>query len=433
LGARARSATAAAGLLAATVVLSPAVSAAQAADAFARSVVDFINASQDTAPGSARAMAAAVDGMAAGLAEWDEFIRRVEAGLAAEIAAAPPAAAAKMRMALGATYLERGRFAAALTQFDTAARLAPEWSEVHRFRGVLLERTGPPADAAAAFQRAWQLNRADAAAAYRFLRAARHLPESPEAAAALAALLAAVETAGSAGGRDRAAAPPSDASFALDRLALLDDALAPAPVMPRPEHAAAFSLLERGRYDDAVARFRSGSVGPSVGPAEPPRPVVGAAPYFTAIGRQAHLRLDLDAAVAAYEERLAATPGDSAAHDDLADVYRARDDNSAALAEAAAAALLDPARVRPLVMIGQLQMAAGRDADAVRVLRRAIELAPADTEARYAISRALLRTGRPEEAQRELDIYRALQVKAMDEERQRFKDNERKINETLAK
>jgi hypothetical protein len=60
-----------------------------------------------------------------------------------------------------------------------------------------------------------------------------------------------------------------------------------------------------------------------------------------------------------------------------------------------------------------------------------VDLAPADTESRYALGRALLRLGQTREAEREIETFQRLQVKALEEERQRFRDNMLKIDEAL--
>jgi Flp pilus assembly protein TadD len=351
-----------------------------------------------------------------------------------------------MHMTLGAVYLERGRDDAAIAHFDRAAALAPASPEPLAFRGLALERLawsdGPPesgphtartAEAARAYGEAWQRDPADLVSAYRFLRASRGGPGGPSVAAAAAALVAA------AGRPAPAAAPP----FALPTTDLFDDGMSPTPVLPLTTYAQAFLLLRRGRYDEAVTAFRQAVAAPPLDRRLTPAvaaadtsangamPIIGDAPLFATIGLQAHVRLDLDAAITAYERRVAHAPNDSAAHYALAEVYRARDDVDAALVEAAAAALLDRASAMPLVMIGQLHAAAGRDAEALPVLQRAISLAPDDAEARYALGRALLRLGRADEAQRELDVFRELQGKAMAEQRRQFEENFRKIEETL--
>jgi hypothetical protein len=67
----------------------------------------------------------------------------------------------------------------------------------------------------------------------------------------------------------------------------------------------------------------------------------------------------------------------------------------------------------------------------VKLLRRAVSLDPAHLEARYALSRALLRLGLTEDARRELQVFEQLQQKAMQDERRRFQENQIRIDETL--
>ena len=73
----------------------------------------------------------------------------------------------------------------------------------------------------------------------------------------------------------------------------------------------------------------------------------------------------------------------------------------------------------------------GRDEDALVMLRRAVTLDAGQLEARYALSRALLRLGRTEEAQQELRAFEAAQAKAMDEQRRQFLENQQKIDNVL--
>lgn len=412
----------------AAALLFPLAVSAQAKDDFARAVVDAINADQGPTETRRAAMAAAIDAMAAGLKAWDAAVAKVEAGLAANIKTAPPAAASGMRMALGAVYLERGRYEAAAAQFELASKLNPGASDAHALRGMALERAGRRSDAAAAYRQAWLTNPGNLAAIYRWHVTSRGRPMTPELTSARTTLLtvATVE-------------PGSATGFSLLSIDLLDDGLSRVPMMPLAQHADAFTQLRAGRYAEAIASLRKAAVDGErrLGAGDvnvvsgAGLPLLGAAPLLARLGREAHVRLDLDAAVAAYERRVAVAPNDSVAHYELADVYHARDDANAALVEAAVAILLDTTATKPRVLVAQLHAAAGRDADALRVFERVVMMAPDDAEARYGLSRALLRAGRTAEAQRELDIFRQLQARAMEQQRQQFEDNFRKIEETL--
>ena len=95
------------------------------------------------------------------------------------------------------------------------------------------------------------------------------------------------------------------------------------------------------------------------------------------------------------------------------------------------ASLLDATNVRALVTTAQIHAAAGRDESAVKLLRRAVALDASHLEARYALSRALMRLGLTEDARRELQVFEQLQQKAMQDERRRFEENQIRIDETL--
>jgi len=138
----------------AAVTLWPSASHAQAKDAFVEGLAQLINVVDGTYGDEGPALAAAVDAMTRGLAEWDARVARVESGFRAEVAAAPPAAAARMRTALGTVYLERGRIEDALAQFGVAVDLDPSFAQVHVLRGLAYERSNRAAEASAAY-RAW--------------------------------------------------------------------------------------------------------------------------------------------------------------------------------------------------------------------------------------------------------------------------------------
>jgi tetratricopeptide (TPR) repeat protein len=162
------------------------------------------------------------------------------------------------------------------------------------------------------------------------------------------------------------------------------------------------------------------------------RPLVaGLARLYAIIGQAHHAQFDLEAAAEAYRRRVRIAPNDRDAHFDLGEVYRAQDRLDEALVEYLAATLIDPASAKTFAMIGQVQAAAGRDDEAVVMLRRAVALDGALLEARYGLSRALLRLGRTGESQQELRAFEQAQAKAMEEQRRQFRDNQQKIDELL--
>jgi tetratricopeptide (TPR) repeat protein len=464
------------------VLIWPSSAHAQARDAFIQGVADFVNAANGMKGDDDAALTAAIDAMAAGLAQWDAAVAKVEAGLNAEIGKAPPPVAARMRAALGAVYLERGRWDAALKQFDTAVALDAQVDDVQYLRGLLHLRAKRPNEAESAFRSALQRDPTNVTTAYLLLRAASQRAEAGETNAVMKTLSAAVESAPSA----------NRPQFIV--LDFLDEASIAAPVFVPAAFGDAASLLAKANYDAAItslrkmvasqslatardertrlsaadARIESGDPSaaraaledvvrafPSSGTAhwklgrlqerlgDDPAALKsfqsavslpslgGAANAYARIGRIQHNQLDLDAAIAAYGRRVELTPNDALAHLDLGDVYRAQDRLDDALAEYLIAAILDPTSIRALATAAQIHAASGRDDAAVRLLRRAVALDSTHLEARYALGRALMRLGQMEEGRRELQVFEQLQQKAMQAERQRFQENQIKIEETL--
>jgi tetratricopeptide (TPR) repeat protein len=192
--------------------------------------------------------------------------------------------------------------------------------------------------------------------------------------------------------------------------------------------------------ESAEASWQLGRVEQSLGDAAAVRsferasakPVVaGLARLYAIVGQAYHAQFDVDTAADAYRRRARLMPNARDAHFDLGEIYRAQDKLDDAVVEYLLAALIDPSSARTFAMLGQVDAAAGRDEEAVVALRRAVTLEPGLLDARYGLSRALLRLGRTAEAQQELRTYEQAQAKAMDERRQQFRDNQQKIDDAL--
>lgn len=459
----------------------PAHASAQLKDSFAHALVEFANTAN--ADDNGAAVSAAIDAMAQGLVAWDAALARTESGLAAEVGSASPSAAARMRTVLGAAYLERGRTDDALKQFDAAVLLDPSFANAWVLKGIALESANRSTDAAAAYLAAWRRQPGDGASAYRVLRLAGGGNASVVTEVAKA-LSDDVERGATGGDR-------STVGFADARL--LDEGSISAPVFVPAAFNDGVSLMMQRRYEQAIASFKTavsasvdavrdehqhvtaasariasqdlvaarGALGeavlafPSSGLLQwmlgrlqlalgddasalrsfqtaATLPLLGgAANVYTAIGRLQHNQLDLDGAVSTYSRRVDLTPNDVAAHIDLGDVYRAQDRLDEALAEYSIASLLDGTNVRALATAAQIHAAAGRDASAVNLLRRAVLLEPLHLEARYALSRALLRLGQDGDARRQLEVFEQLQQKALQDQRRQFEENQIRIDDTL--
>jgi tetratricopeptide (TPR) repeat protein len=83
-----------------------------------------------------------------------------------------------------------------------------------------------------------------------------------------------------------------------------------------------------------------------------------------------------------------------------------------ALAEHTAALMIDPRRSDSHVGVAQVHLREGRFAEAAAAARRAAELDADHKEARYVLATSLLRLGRADEGNRELQEYQRLQNEA---------------------
>ena len=126
--------------------------------------------------------------------------------------------------------------------------------------------------------------------------------------------------------------------------------------------------------------------------------VFGVSQLYVAIGRFALDAADNPGAIDAFSQAVHASPNDATPHRLLANTLLQQDRADEALAEFVAVLLIDPLDAAAHAGIGRIHLQKGRDADAVNALRRATDLAPGDSETRYALATALERLGRSEEA-----------------------------------
>ena len=229
------------------VLVCPFRAQAQVKDSFVQALVQFVNAANGVSGDEGPTLVAAIEAMAEGLAQWDAAIGRMESGLGAEIGAAPPPMAARMRTTLGAAYLERGRLDDALAQFDTAARLDPMFGGVHVLRGLTQELANRPKEAAEAWRVAWEKQPENLANAYRARLAGRAASDTTLVDAATTALATEVERGSPPGGR-------LAATFVNAKL--LDEASVSSPVFLPALYSDALTLISNAKYAEAIDVLR---------------------------------------------------------------------------------------------------------------------------------------------------------------------------------
>jgi tetratricopeptide (TPR) repeat protein len=124
----------------------------------------------------------------------------------------------------------------------------------------------------------------------------------------------------------------------------------------------------------------------------------GRGAFYASLARLSDAANDFPAAVDAFVQSIAARPNDPEMHMGFARALLQQDRVDEAFRELVAVVLIDPGVAGAHFGIGQIQLNAGRPADAVGPLRRAVQLVPAYTEARYALALALSQLGRTSEA-----------------------------------
>jgi tetratricopeptide (TPR) repeat protein len=148
-----------------------------------------------------------------------------------------------------------------------------------------------------------------------------------------------------------------------------------------------------------------------------PSAVAGRSQLFAKIGQLAMATGDIPGAADAFARSVSASLNDPEAHKRLAIVFLQQDLTDDVFVELVAALLIDPLDAGAHTGIGRIYLNAGRYNDAVPALRRAIELSPDHTEARYALATALMRLGNSQEAAREFDRVEQSQRQMLDERR----------------
>ena len=148
-----------------------------------------------------------------------------------------------------------------------------------------------------------------------------------------------------------------------------------------------------------------------------PGVLTGRGAFFASIARLASATGDLQRAIEALGQAIAATPNDAELHKQRAHALLQEDRAEEAFGELVAALLIDPLDGGAHLGAGRLHLNAARYQDAAVALRRAVQLLPAHTEARYALATALLRLGTSREAAQEFDRVEEAQRREIEERR----------------
>ena len=277
------------------------------------------------------------------------------------------------------TALREGRFADARAQIERSGALANS-SEAHRVLGLIY----------------WADSAFDKSVA-ELTEAIRRSPRNERARLALSRVL-------STAGRD------SDAERALQ------ETLRELPESALARWWLASSYERANRFADA--REESERVAAAA--------LAGESQLYGSVGRLASAAADFPGAIDALTRAVRANPNDPTMHKFLAAALVLQDRSEEAFAEFVAVLLIDPGDADAYVGIGQIHLSAGRTMEAVNVLRRATDMAPANGEARYALARALVHIGRADEAAQHF-------ARVEQEQRRTLADRRRTLSTALMK
>jgi tetratricopeptide (TPR) repeat protein len=169
----------------------------------------------------------------------------------------------------------------------------------------------------------------------------------------------------------------------------LEDTLRAIPASGRAHWWLATSYERVNRFADARREYELAAS----------KAVAGRSHLLGIVGRLASAAGDNAGAVDALTRAVAAEPGHPLWHRLLAGAYLLVDRPDDALAEFAVALRIDPRDADAHLGVGQIHVNAGRNAEAVKALRRAIELKADSIDAAYALATALTRIGKVAEAE----------------------------------
>jgi tetratricopeptide (TPR) repeat protein len=137
-------------------------------------------------------------------------------------------------------------------------------------------------------------------------------------------------------------------------------------------------------------------------------PVIGFDALYQRLARVRVNQADFDGAVQAYASRITLNPNNAEAHRSLGEIYYLQGRDDEALAEFLVSVWIDPMDARAYAALGKVRVRAQQWAEAVPALRRAVALDPGRADAHYALGQALARTGRTEDARREIAEFERL-------------------------
>jgi tetratricopeptide (TPR) repeat protein len=360
-------------------------------DAFVEALGRFSLALGGTVGDEREIIRAALDAMERALQAWDAQIRTYESAMSAEIGAADRQLAARMRMALGAVYLDRQRVDAALKELLTARSLDPDRPDVHALLGAVHAQL--TADRAAALEAVRKAASLDPANPLRSYLVARHFAADSKLEESRTAARAFLD----GGPLRQALEKRMSLSSPFIRLGLLPEAADVEPFFPPVRYSTGFEYLAQGDYHRAIVAFRDATASDPL--------VVDDGPHREAMNRAARSIREgaLPAAIAQLTQAVSLAPDRPEPLRLLGRAYAINDQHEEAIAAGRRAVTLDPRDERHRLTLVQTLVDAGRFEEAHGELGETLAVLPSSGRARYALARLYQREGKLAEALTEFE------------------------------
>jgi tetratricopeptide (TPR) repeat protein len=291
--------------------------------------------------------------------EFAEAIAEFRRAVAADPLVTDPAASLP-ELSAATLALRRGELAAAQRHLEAVRAASPDSSEVHRILGLTFLVAGERAGALEHLNTAIRLN-----------------PANERARIAMARVLV-------------------DAGRGADAERLLRETLVAVPESRLAHWWLGWVHEQADRLDEARQHLMRASG---------PETLAGRHRTLSAIARLARVQGDFAAIVPAFEQAVLAAPDDVLTRKELAFALLEQDRPVEAFRELVAACAMAPSDPDVHALVGRIHLDADRAEAAAPALRRALELAPAHADARYALATVLLRLGDEAGAAREREIF----------------------------
>lgn len=230
------------------LLLAAGTARAQAPETFTDALVTFTSAAASPFGDAGPVIVAAIDAMDRALRAWDHDIRLLETRAGEAASSGQPDEATRRFTDLARASMARGQAGDARTALEEAIRHDAGNRSAHLLLGLLHAQAQRPAQAATAYQRAWESDPADPVAGYLLWTQRAHL-DTVSADRLLAAFTGWYERVGASYGQNAPAPPFPDTS-------LLPDVATASPLLPPALYAEGFRRLARGELAEAIGVFR---------------------------------------------------------------------------------------------------------------------------------------------------------------------------------